>query len=70
MGEGVYSDVFFLLIPLGKYLNRHSDEHIALKDFKYFETANGFYLQNTLLRVEEYSFHHADRKPRTVTLRF
>lgn len=43
---------------------------MALKDFEYFETANGFYLQNTLLRVEEHSYHHADRKPRTATLRF
>lgn len=49
LAEGAYSDVFFLLIPTGECLrqNRHSNDHTALKGFKYFETANGFYLQNT-----------------------
>lgn len=44
LAEGTYGDVFLLLIPTGEHLalKRHSDDHIALKSFKYFERANGF----------------------------
>lgn len=46
--EVVYSDVFFLFVPSGECLgqNRHSNNHRAPKGSEYFETANGFYVQN------------------------
>lgn len=44
LAEGTCGDVFLLLISTGEYLaiKRHSDDHTALKSFKYFEKANGF----------------------------
>lgn len=67
--EGTYGDVFHLVIPTGEYLalKRHSDDHTALKSFKYFERANGFSYR-TLVWVKGHSFHHAQGKLRSVSL--
>jgi len=60
----VYGEVFFLLVPTGECLgqNGHSNDHIAPKGFKYFETANGFYLQNSPPLGVEGDIHFTTRR--------
>lgn len=62
--EGVYCDVFFFFVPPEECLgqNRHSNDHRAPKGSECFETANGFYVQNTSPHGVEGHIHFTKQK--------